>query len=189
MGRSQARRPKERHLISLRGRIQLARIYLKPQSAKHLLALLSFLRRHIILGWLMLWAGLAGATVAAITTIINPNAAAPVHQPAPIISSAQPVPSLTPRPSLIRLPTSKPRTRAASPISTVGAILLSCASGCFLLSRCLTPRPLLRAKKRPDLAGKPARRPVRRSENLPEALTTGQPAEQSAQTANQSTKL
>ncbi len=172
MGRLQARQPKglrsNRRFRSGRVRLgqllwtqllwlyqQLKRLLLWLSSS--LLLLLKFLRRHLLLVWMMLLAGLTGASVAAMTTLMNPSASVPfqaVHAPAPataLPSPALPVPVLqTPiiQTSIPVAPALKPTARSASPFSLISAILISCAAGCFTLLRCLTPRSSVRNRRR-----------------------------------------
>jgi len=180
MGKSQALRPKgsrSNRSSSRISRTQLARICLQQLWLKGLLKalvikrqmslLLQFLREHLIVVWLISWAILAGVAVAAVTTILNPNAAAPLktaHQPHPTGSAAS-QPESSPIPAFPIQAVSKPTTYSAahpmtaiSAISTVGAILVSCASGCFTILRLLTPRSDARLQRRPDLARRSARR-------------------------------
>ena len=181
MDRPQALRPKTQRSSPLLVWIQmlwiqrqLARVSLKRRPAMRQPEPLHFLRRHLVLVWLISWAMLAGATTAAITTLMNPNASAPsksVPQPNPVVGS---VPRLAPPrsapslnlkpPSSTRSPALSPARRPASFVSTVGALLLSCVAGCFTLSRCLTLRlsaqTNLQKQQRPDLAGKSLHQPL-----------------------------
>lgn len=117
-----------------------------------------WLQRHTLLIWLVALSLLMGAATAAIMTILDPNASS--EQAVPTVASPIPVPSkrialeeLSPAPSKIAETTpthtyKRPdhnrshRLRAttpASPQSAVGAIALSCAAGCFLLSQWFKP--------------------------------------------------
>jgi len=203
MGKSQALRSKGSRSNPLFCRISRTRLsrtrppfgrnYLKRLRGRgvlvkrQLLLLLQLLRQHLMVALLIFWAMLAGATVAAVTTLMNPNASAPLkiaHQYHPTIAPIRQTGSSPivqfPISQVHKFPTphhSKPPTRSTPVISTVGAILLSCASGCLMLLRCLTPRSAVRWQHRPDLSRRLAHQPAF---SQPITVTSGQALAQPA---------
>jgi hypothetical protein len=128
------------------------------------------LQRHSFLLLMIALAILIGAATAAVRTILDPNASIPYSvahangQPAsaPSVSLPTATPQVSLSPSLLpelpsqstapaptaqrnvnRHPQSSP-----SPISAGGILLLSCATGCFLLSQWVKPRASTRSHPR-----------------------------------------
>lgn len=114
----------------------------------------SLMRRYSPLLLVIAWVLLLGAAIAAVTAIVDPkfsvqssalrskSSAAPSS--ALIESDQLPMQQLT-GPVQPRRSSS---TETRSPLSTGGALLISCAGGCLLLSRCLQPQSAPRRKRR-----------------------------------------
>lgn len=117
---------------------------LKRQRVLRQLALWLF-HRHTVLLLLLAWAGAIGATTAAIRSIVDPDASVPTsllptrlpetsrQTPIALPSPPSPVPVI-PAPPI----TTQKQPDPSSPLAPVSVMILSCAAGCFLLSRCLT---------------------------------------------------
>lgn len=148
-----------------------------PVPAKQMLLLslqlLNRLLQRPSLVWLAAWAMLVGSATAAMMTILNPDAsvrwsAVPVQSIADLrsedlqtesnsplaseLQQAPPADSALPPVSSPELAqprsASPPQSEPVSPVSAIGAILLSCAAGCFLLSQWVKPQPPIRSAKR-----------------------------------------
>jgi hypothetical protein len=130
-------------------------------------------QRHVWLFWIVTASIVIGSATAAITTILDPDASIPhgsISVASPLFKAEPVKPPLkelpTPvlpaspnsavdsdnadsdnadfdnSPQLLQKPAKRPST--ASLQSAVGAIVLSCAAGCFLLSQWLKPKPARR---------------------------------------------
>jgi hypothetical protein len=125
------------------------------------------LQRYTPLLWLLALAILVGSATAAVMSILDPDASvpydisltdsAPAHESSTSLSpriEASPVPQPAAEPTTAlpqpqRPPSQKQQTETAFPLSAGGAILLSCAAGCFLLSQWLKPDSSRRGTRRP----------------------------------------
>lgn len=144
-------------------------------SRQNFLLLRSFLRvfHHAPLVWVIVSAILVGTATAAVMSIVDPDASIrpwesaqsvmglrsgasnALSTPSPSIATA-PSEQISPQPNAaLRHRQPKPTAKAASPLSAVAAILISCAAGCFFLSQWLKPQSLPRHTKMARPIGQP----------------------------------
>lgn len=161
------------------------------------------IQRHPWLIWLVALSILVGSAAAAITTILDPDASIlyspgiAVVSPPPISPPAEAnrlekLPTPTPTPAFpvnsahadadaatslkpLRQRSNQPSdpSSTASPRSAVGAIVLSCAAGCFLLSQWLKPRP---TRRRVLLESQPSSNKLKQIQHFSEQVQAGNPS-------------
>jgi hypothetical protein len=143
--RRRLRRPSRRAKSSQASSIHGAWLFHQP---------VRLLQRHIALIWLVILAILAGASIAAVKSILDPNASLRYgvanssvtnssnanDSTAHVNTSSLQPPSPEPVHSPLLPAPANSRPALASPVSAGAVLLLSCAAGCFLLSQWIKPR-------------------------------------------------
>jgi hypothetical protein len=121
------------------------------------------LQRYTPLLWLATLAILIGSATAAVMSIVDPDASVPygatfantqlapeppTHQSPTLDSNSVSTNPVPPQPRVEQPSKQTKHTDTASPLSAGGALLLSCATGCLLLSQWLKPNTSRRVSRR-----------------------------------------
>jgi hypothetical protein len=152
-----SRHADRQRVVRRQRRLQVDRDVHAPERRSSLHLWVRLFQRHSPLLLLVTWTVLLGTAIAAVTAIVDPDvsvqspsmqakvgASANLPQQFAAQSDHLPVQRLTKQ----RQKSRRQATEPGSPLSAGGALLVSCAGGCLLLSRCLQPQSAARGRRR-----------------------------------------